>query len=125
MHAAEIVPREVKRQRRWITAEDAIERRRVVFLGYRLREKLFAGRPAVGESVRVSGVRFTVIGTMDLKIQDSNYFTSDDESAWIPYSAAGDVWNTRYASVLVYEPIAPQFEKAGSAKSRTSETLQQ
>jgi putative ABC transport system permease protein len=102
---------EVPDQGRWISAEDIMNRRRVVFLGYRLRQKLFAGMPAVGETVRISGVRFTVIGTMDMKIQDSNYFTSDDESAWIPYSAAGDLWNTRYASVLVFEPIAPQFEK--------------
>ena len=102
---------EVASQGRWISAEDQMERRRVVFLGARLREKLFAGRPAVGETVRIAGVRFTVVGTMDRKIQDSNYFTSDDECAWIPYSAAGDLWNTRYASVLVFEPIAPHFEK--------------
>jgi putative ABC transport system permease protein len=102
---------EVASQGRWLSAEDQMERRRVVFLGARLREKLFAGRPAVGETVRIAGVRFTVVGTMDRKIQDSNYFTSDDECAWIPYSAAGDLWNTRYASVLVFEPIAPHFEK--------------
>ncbi len=61
---------------------------------------------------RFAGVRFTVIGTMDRKIQLSNYFSSDDESTWIPYSAAKDLWNTKYANVLVFEPIAPQFEAA-------------
>jgi putative ABC transport system permease protein len=111
---------EVPGQGRWISAEDILERRRVVFLGYRLREKLFSGRPAVGETVRIAGVRFTVIGTMDLKIQDSNYFTSDDESCWIPYSSAGDLWNTRYASVLVFEPIAPQFEKEAIKQLRAA-----
>src|SRR6266513_3100792 len=60
---------------------------------------------------RRGGVRFTVIGTMERKIQLSNYFSSDDESAWIPYSAAGDLWNTRYGAVMVFSPIAPQFEK--------------
>ena len=111
---------EVPSQGRWISAEDVLERRRVVFLGYRLREKLFSGRPAVGEIVRIAGVRFTVIGTMDLKIQDSNYFTSDDESCWIPYSSAGDLWNTRYGSVLVFEPIAPQFEKEAIRQVRAA-----
>ncbi len=109
---------EVASQGRWISPEDELERRRVVFIGYRIREKLFGGRPAVGETVRISGVRFTVIGTMDLKIQDSNYFNSDDESVWIPYSSAGDLWNTRYASVLVFEPIAPQFEKQAMKQVR-------
>ena len=111
---------EVPSEGRWITPEDNLERRRVVFIGHRLRQKLFSGRPAVGETVRIAGARFTVIGTMDVKIQDSNYFTSDDESAWIPYSTAGDFWNTRYASVILFEPVAPPFEKAAMAQVRAA-----
>jgi putative ABC transport system permease protein len=107
---------EVPSEGRWINAEDELERRRVIFLGGRLREELFSGRPAVGEPVLVSGVRFTVIGVMARKIQLSNYFSSDDESSWIPYSTAGDLWDTRYAAVLVFEPIAPQFEKRAMAQ---------
>jgi putative ABC transport system permease protein len=107
---------EVPAEGRWINASDFIERRRVIFLGGRLREQLFSGRPAIGETVLVGGVRFTVIGVMARKIQLSNYFSSDDESAWIPYTAAGDLWNTRYAAVMVFEPIAPQFEKRAMAE---------
>jgi putative ABC transport system permease protein len=107
---------EVPTEGRWISAGDEIERRRVAFLGARIREQLFSGRPAVGETVRIAGVRFTVIGTMGRKIQLSNYFTSDDESVWIPFSAAGDLWNTKYAAVMVFEPIAPQFEKQAMAQ---------
>jgi putative ABC transport system permease protein len=101
---------------RWIDAADELERRRVIFLGGRVKEQLFSGRPAIGETVEVGGVRFTVIGMMARKIQLSNYFSSDDDSAWIPYSTAGDLWNTRYAAVLVFEPIAPQFEKRAMAQ---------
>ncbi len=61
--------------------------------------------------MRVDGVRFTVIGWMERKLQFSNYFTSDDNSAFIPYTAAGDLWDTRYASVLVFAPVAPKFEE--------------
>src|SRR5262252_4760458 len=102
---------EVAEEGRWINSTDELERRRVVFLGGRVREQLFSGRPAVGEDVLIGGVHFTVIGVMARKIQLSNYFSSDDDSAWIPYSAAGDLWNTRYAAVMLFEPIAPQFEK--------------
>src|SRR5438094_4379241 len=96
---------------RWFSQEDILERRRLVFLGGRLREKLFGGRPAVGETVQIGGVRFTVVGVMDRKLNFSGYFTSDDESCWIPYTAAADLWNTRYASVFVFAPVAPRFEK--------------
>jgi len=66
--------------------------------------------------VLVQGVPFQVIGVMARKIQMSNYFSSDDDSTWIPYSAAGDLWNTRYAEVMIFEPIAPQFEKRAEAQ---------
>lgn len=96
---------------RWLSQEDFVERRRVAFLGNLLCKKLFSGRPAVGETVEISGVRFTVIGVMDRKLQMSNYFTSDDECAFIPYTSAGDLWNTRYASVFVFSAVAPALEE--------------
>jgi putative ABC transport system permease protein len=107
---------EVPSEGRWLNAEDELERRRVIFLGGKLKEDLFSGRPAVGETVLVQGVQFQVVGVMARKIQLSNYFSSDDDSSWIPYSTAGDLWNTRYAAVLVFEPIAPQFEKRAMAQ---------
>ena len=107
---------EVPAEGRWISSSDEIERRRVCFLGGRVREQLFSGRPAVGEEVAIAGVRFTVIGTMARKIQLSNYFSSDDDSVWIPYSTAGDLWNTKYAAVMVFEPIEPRFEKQAMAQ---------
>jgi putative ABC transport system permease protein len=111
---------EVPADGRWITDADLVERRRVVFIGGRVREQLFGTRNPVGEEVQIQGVRFTVIGVMDRKIQFSNYFTSDDRSVFIPYSAAGDLWNTRYASVFLFEPVAPQFEEQAIQQVRAA-----
>jgi putative ABC transport system permease protein len=111
---------EVPSDGRWISAEDIEERRRVVVLGARLKKKLFSGEPAVGETVRINGVRFTVIGTMDMKFSDSCYFNCDDESSFIPYTAAADIWDARYASVMVFEPVAPQFEAPAMQQFRTA-----
>jgi len=102
---------EIPAEGRWINAADALEHRRVAFIGGRVREQLFGGRPAVGEEVQINGAHFTIIGIMDRKLQLSNYFTSDDRSVFIPYTTAGEMWNTRYASVMVFAPVAPQFEK--------------
>ncbi len=101
---------EIPNQGRWISAEDYQERRRVVFLGNKVKDQLFSGRPAEGETIQINGTRFTVIGTMDNKLQLSNYFNSDDQSIFIPYTAASEVWNTRYAAVIVFMPVAAQFE---------------
>jgi putative ABC transport system permease protein len=102
---------EVPAEGRWINAADLQEHRRVAFIGGRVREQLFGGRPGVGEEVQINGAHFIIIGIMDRKLQLSNYFTSDDRSVFIPYTTAGEMWNTRYASVMVFAPVAPQFER--------------
>jgi putative ABC transport system permease protein len=111
---------QIPSQGRWISEEDMLERRRVAFLGAEIKEKLFSGRPALGEEVNINGMRFTVIGVMDPKLQFSNYFSSDDSSIFIPYTTAGDVWNTRYASVLVFSAISLQFQKEAIAQVRNA-----
>src|SRR5215475_3384744 len=111
---------EVPSDGRWISPEDVAERRRVVFLGARLKKKLFSGEPAIGETVRIKGVPFTVIGSMDMKFSDSCYFNCDDESAFIPYTSANDLWDTKYSSVMVWEPIAPVFEAPAMVQFRTA-----
>ncbi len=107
---------EVPKEGRWIVAPDLVEQRRVAFLGGRIREQLFSGRPAVGQEVTIGGMRFTVIGIMDRKLQMSNYFTSDDRSVFIPFTTAGELWNTKYANVMVFEPVAPRFEAKAEAQ---------
>jgi len=101
---------EVASQGRWLNADDEVNRRRVIFLGAMIEKKLFAGMPAIGQTVRIDGAPFTVIGTMDRKFQDSSYFQNDDQSVWIPYSTAGDLWDTKSASVLVVTPVSPEME---------------
>lgn len=105
---------------RWISKDDFAERRRVVFLGGWLKNKLFSGRPAIGETITIQGVRFTVIGVMDRKLQFGNYYGPDDRSAFIPYSSAGDLWNTRYASAAVLQPVAPVFEEKAADQFRAA-----
>lgn len=111
---------EVALDGRWISKDDFGERRRVIFLGDWVRGKLFAGRPPIGETVTVQGVRFTVIGVMDKKMQFGNYYGPDDRSAFIPYSTAGDLWNTRYVSDAVIQPIAPMFEDKATDQFRAA-----
>ncbi|HXX21502.1 MAG TPA: ABC transporter permease [Candidatus Acidoferrum sp.] len=101
---------EVASDGRWLWADDEVNHRRVAFLGALIKKKLFSGMPAVGETIRIDGTPFTVVGTMDRKFQDSAYFQNDDNSVWIPYSAASDLWDTKSASVLVVTPVAAELE---------------
>ncbi|MCC6586369.1 MAG: ABC transporter permease [Bryobacterales bacterium] len=102
---------EVASEGRWLNDDDIQQARRVVVFGSYVKKQMFGNRSATGETVRIAGVRFTVIGTMDPKMQLSNYFSPDDRSIFIPFTAAAQIWNTRYVPVIVFSPINPEFEQ--------------
>ena len=49
---------------RWINEEDNGERRRVAIVGWEMLKNMFPGRPAVGSTILLNGVRFQVIGVL-------------------------------------------------------------
>jgi len=49
---------------RWINDEDNDQRRRVCVLGREMTRNMFPGRPALGSSILLNGVRFQVVGTL-------------------------------------------------------------
>ncbi len=55
----------------------------------RWRCKLFGNAPAVGQTIRIKGMPFEVIGVQKEKVQLSNYGRPDKESVFIPYTTAG------------------------------------
>ncbi|HEX3351595.1 MAG TPA: ABC transporter permease [Terriglobales bacterium] len=52
------------KQGRWFNHLDETQRRNVIVLGDELTRNLFPGRPAVGVTVLLNGIRFEVIGTV-------------------------------------------------------------
>jgi putative ABC transport system permease protein len=92
---------------RFIDAEDVRLQRRSVFIGSEVALKLFGNSPPVGETVRINGMAFTVVGVMKEKIQLSNYNRPDKESVFIPYTTAGRLWNTEYLNTLVFQAMDP------------------
>jgi len=92
---------------RFIDAEDVRLRRRVAFIGTEVARKLFGPVDPVGESIRILGMSFSVIGVQKEKVQLSNYNRPDRESVFIPYTTAGQLWNTEFLSVLVYQAVDP------------------
>jgi len=49
---------------RWLNDLDDSQKRRVVVLGDEARRVLFTGRPSVGSTILLNGIRFEVIGTL-------------------------------------------------------------
>lgn len=88
---------------RFINDRDEAERRHVCIIGSRLRQELFGSAPAVGRSLEIAGIPFTVIGTLPEKPQDSNYNGPDDGKVFIPSAVATASFGDRYPDNLVVE----------------------
>lgn len=95
---------------RFIDTEDVRLQRRVVFLGSEVARKLFGQIQPVGETVRLQGMSFTVIGVQKEKVQLSTYGRPDKESVFIPYTTAGQLWNTEFLSDIVYQAMDPTLD---------------
>src|SRR3984893_2481510 len=72
---------------RLITEQDEAEGRRVVILGDATSKQLFSGKPAIGASLEIKSVPYTVIGVLEKKTQNSNYSGPDNDFLFAPYSA--------------------------------------
>jgi putative ABC transport system permease protein len=103
---------------RFVDAEDVRLQRRVVFIGSEVGRKLFGQVPPVGESVRIQGMSFTVIGLQREKVQLSSYGRPDKESVFIPYTTAGQLWDTQYLSTLIYQAVDPTLDAKATTQVR-------
>ncbi len=72
---------------RLITDDDEREGRRVLVLGSKAYRQLFPGQPAIGATLLVKSVPYSVIGILQEKKQNSNYSGPDNDYLFAPYSA--------------------------------------
>ena len=101
---------------RFPDAEDLRLQRRVVFLGSEVARKMFGSTPPVGQRIRIGGMGFDVVGVQKEKVQLSNYLRPDRESMFIPYTTAGQLWNTEYTTVMVYQAVDATKEEQATAQ---------
>jgi len=106
---------------RFIDSEDVRLQRRVVFLGSEIARRLFGNLPPLGQAVRLKGMGFTVVGVQKEKVQLSNYGRPDRESVFIPYTTAGQLWNTEFVNVLVFQAVDPSLD--AKVKAQVKELL--
>ncbi|MDX2045121.1 MAG: ABC transporter permease [Acidobacteriota bacterium] len=92
---------------RFLNAEDIEKQRRVVFLGSEVAKKLFGNSPAVGETIRIKGLTFEVIGVLTQKVSFSNYYSPDKYCVFIPYTTVKQLWSQDYVDNMVIQTLSP------------------
>ena len=96
-------------QGRFYNLEDQVQRARVAVIGSEAKDKLFSGRTALGEHIRLNGLSFEVIGVLGAKMQEGN----DDINrvVYVPFTTMSDLKSTHYLDTIWFTYQTPQYEQ--------------
>ena len=90
---ADIIKLTAEQGRFFNGAEDQ-QRAHVCVLGSEAKTKLFSGGWAVGDSIRINGVIFTIVGVVQPKFQEANDDTN--RTIYVPFNTMSDLKDTTY-----------------------------
>ena len=88
---------------RYINDLDMDRRRRVLFIGDKLKTDLFGDGEAVGQTIMVDNTPFLVVGVLAKKSQDSSYGGRDEDKAFIPETSYRGLFTERYYENLIFQ----------------------
>jgi putative ABC transport system permease protein len=94
---------------RFYNAEDEMQHARVALIGSETKQKLFSGRNAVGERIRMDGLSFEVIGVLSPKMQEGN--SNINSVIYVPFSTMSDLKDTHYLDSIWFTYQVPEYER--------------
>jgi putative ABC transport system permease protein len=103
---------------RFLEDDDIRLRRRVAFIGTEVQRKLFGAIPPVGETIRIGGQPFEIVGLMEEKVQLSNYNRPDKYCVFIPWTTMGGLSDNRYVGTFVWQAVSPMLEPKAQLQVR-------
>jgi len=94
---------------RFYNMQDEMQHARVTVIGSQAKEKLFSGRDALGERIRIDGLSFEVIGVLAAKMQEGD----DDINrvAYVPFTTMSDLKDTHYLDSIWFNYETPEYER--------------
>jgi putative ABC transport system permease protein len=102
---------------RWLNEMDDVQKRPVIVLGDEARRTMFLGRPAVGSSILLNGIRFEVIGTLQRIGHGDNM--NQNLQSFVPFHAMQDYFRplntgtaTDVISFINYQPRSRAVHEA-------------
>jgi putative ABC transport system permease protein len=96
-------------QGRFYNSEDEIQRARVAVIGSETKDKLFSGRNALGEHIRLDGISYEVVGVLAPKMQagDDNI----NRVVYVPFTSMSDLKDTHYLDSIWFNYETNDYER--------------
>ena len=95
-------------QGRFYNPQDETQHARVAVIGSEAKEKLFSGRNALGERIRIDGLSVEVIGILSPKMQGGD--DNVNRVIYVPFTTMSDVKDTHYLDSIWFNYETPAYE---------------
>src|SRR5262245_10024294 len=79
---------------RFLDDQDSMTHGLYCVLGSEAKDKLFSGMPALGESLRINGVSFQVVGVAHPRMQEGD--SDDNRTIYVPFTSMDVLMDTHY-----------------------------
>jgi len=80
---------------RFFNGQEEQQRSHVCVIGSEAKTKLFSGEWAIGQTIRLNGVLFTIVGVMSPKMQEGEQ-SDRNRQIYVPFSTMSDLVDTKY-----------------------------
>jgi putative ABC transport system permease protein len=90
-------------QGRFFNGQEEEQRAHVCVIGSEAKTKLFSGGWALGETIRLNGVHFTIIGVLKPKMQEGGEDNDANRQIYVPFSTMSDLVDTKYLGGLWFD----------------------
>ena len=94
---------------RFIDDQDNFSHALYAVLGSEAKSKLFSGMPAVGESIRLNGVAFEVVGVLKARMQEPD--DNDNRIVYIPFHSMSALMSTHYVGGIWLDSLGLDHAK--------------
>jgi len=94
---------------RFYNEEDNLQKARVAVIGSEAKDKLFSGKWAIGENIRINGLSFEVIGVAKPKMQEGD--NDINRIIYVPFNAMSDLTDTHYINGMWLEFEGDNYEQ--------------
>jgi putative ABC transport system permease protein len=81
---------------RFFNGAEEQQRAHVCVIGSEAKTKLFSGQWAVGQTIRLNGVLFTIVGVLTPKMQEGGEENDRNRQIYVPFSTMSDLADTKY-----------------------------
>jgi len=92
---------------RFYNLQDQMQRAHVVVIGSEAKTKLFSGRNALHERIRIDGLSFEVIGVLEPKMQPGD--DNINRVLYLPFTTMGDLKDIHYLDDIWFNYEVPDY----------------